>query len=184
MQLIGVTGKKYHGKDTIANYLVSKYGFTKISFADTLKKSMKEIFSFSDEQLWGNKKEEIDPFWNISPREILQYVGTELFRCNFGNKYPTIRDRIWIMALDKKIKNLNENGITKIVIADVRFPNEVEFIRQHNGIILKVVRNLSTKNNDCHISENNIDLINEDVLLSNNIIEKLYDDIDLFMSSV
>lgn len=35
--IIGVGGEKQHGKDTVANYLVSKYGYSKKAFADRLK---------------------------------------------------------------------------------------------------------------------------------------------------
>ena len=64
IQLIGICGNKFNGKDTIADYLVKNYGYTKISLSDSLKHALQEIFCFSDEQLWGSQKEIIDVFWN------------------------------------------------------------------------------------------------------------------------
>src|SRR5579863_3132559 len=53
--IIGITGRKRSGKDTVGNYLVEHYGFVKVSFADTLKEACKIIFGFSDEQVYGDE---------------------------------------------------------------------------------------------------------------------------------
>lgn len=61
-RIIGITGKKFSGKDTLGSYFVNKYGYTQLAYADTLKNAVKCIFDFDDEQLYGSKKEEIDDF--------------------------------------------------------------------------------------------------------------------------
>lgn len=53
--LIGIIGKKRSGKDTISDYLIKNYGYQKYGFADPLKRGAKEIFGFTDEQLWEHK---------------------------------------------------------------------------------------------------------------------------------
>ncbi len=60
--IIGISGKANSGKDTVADYLVSQYKFTKVALADPLKRFLMEIFDFSEEQLWGpsEKREEPD----------------------------------------------------------------------------------------------------------------------------
>ena len=63
--IIGLSGKKRVGKDTVADYLVSKYGFIKYSFADPIKAVAKILFGFSENQLYGNNKEEIDRLENL-----------------------------------------------------------------------------------------------------------------------
>ena len=68
MVLIGIVGKKYSGKDTAADYLVANHNFTKMAFADPVKKVAKELFNFNDEQLYGNLKEATDERWGISPQ--------------------------------------------------------------------------------------------------------------------
>lgn len=60
--IIGVAGRKYNGKDTVADYLVDKFGYTKIAFVGPLKEVCHVLFSFSHEQLHGSLKETIDPF--------------------------------------------------------------------------------------------------------------------------
>ena len=65
VKIIGITGYKNSGKDTLAEYFIDN-GFYKISFADPLKQACKEIFSFSDDQLYNqNFKEREDIFGNI-----------------------------------------------------------------------------------------------------------------------
>ncbi len=53
MRLIGVTGQAGSGKDSAADYLVRTQGFTKVALADPLKRFCREVYDFSEEQLWG-----------------------------------------------------------------------------------------------------------------------------------
>ena len=53
----------------------------------------------------GDKeKEMIDEYWEHSPREILQKVGTELFRVKLSEVCEHIDDDIWIRSVEKKMK--------------------------------------------------------------------------------
>lgn len=185
VKVIGIYGKKFNGKDTIADYLVQNYGFTKVSLADSLKRGVQEIFGLTDNQLWGNQKEFVDSYWNISPREILQVVGTECFRNTFGNIFPHIGENFWILSLNRRINKLIESGIKNIVIADIRFPNEQELIQRYNGILIHVKREILQTNYQCidkHISEN-LEL-HPDFIIKNKTFEQLYDDIDFLMLNV
>jgi len=175
--IIGICGKKFNGKDTIADYLVNNYEYTKVSFGDPLKCGLQEIFGFTDEQLWGSQKEILDPFWKVTPREMLQYIGTDCFRIKFGNDFPHIGEKLWAMALHKKINVMLSKNITKIVIPDVRFPNEIDVVKLLNGTMFKVVRK-NFINCDTHISETLLDKIEVDYVFENNTFEKLYHDID------
>ena len=51
--IIGLCGPAGSGKDTIADYLVSKRGFVKMANADLLKRVVQSVFNFTDAQLWG-----------------------------------------------------------------------------------------------------------------------------------
>ena len=55
--IIGLSGKKGSGKDTIAEYLCVQYGFINYGFGDPIKEIGRIMFDFTDEQLYGNKKE-------------------------------------------------------------------------------------------------------------------------------
>jgi len=53
LMIIGLCGVAGSGKDTVADFLVKNHGFVKVAFADPLKRICKDVFDFSDEQLWG-----------------------------------------------------------------------------------------------------------------------------------
>ena len=119
--------------------------FVKISFADHLKKCVELIFNFSNDQMYSSKKR-----YHKTPRELLQWFGTDIMRKQFDNNF-------WInqMKLDMK---------TNIVISDIRFKNEAEFIKKNNGVIIKVERKSIPILN--HESENQI--IDFDYMILNN----------------
>jgi len=48
INIIGITGYKRHGKDTLGDYLVKYHGYTKIAFADALKEACRNIFDFTE----------------------------------------------------------------------------------------------------------------------------------------
>lgn len=164
--LVGITGRKRSGKDTIGKYLAENYGFIQLAYADTLKEVCKIVFGLSDEQLYGNKeKETVDEYWKHTPREILQKVGTELFRNTLPKELNNIEKDIWIRSIEKTIMNYIKDGHNKFVITDVRFQNELDFIKNNNGIMIKVVRPFNT--NDRHASETMIDHFATDIILPN-----------------
>lgn len=177
--IIGVLGHKRNGKDTIADYLVENYEFKKICFADALKNMSRQLFGLTDEQLYGDKKEVEDEYWQTTPRKILQFVGTELFRKQFAKLCPHVKEGIWVEIAKKKILNTKEN----VVISDVRFQNEVDMIHSLNGIVIKVVRP-SISNIDYHESELGIDKIKDFDLemLNDNTLDSLYTKLDRVMS--
>jgi len=51
--LVAVSGNAGVGKDTAADYLVANKLFVKLALADPLKRICKEVYGFTDEQLWG-----------------------------------------------------------------------------------------------------------------------------------
>lgn len=46
-------GEAGSGKDSLANHLAQKIGGHALGFADPLKQFVKDVFDFTDEQLWG-----------------------------------------------------------------------------------------------------------------------------------
>lgn len=145
--IVGLYGKKGSGKDTFADYLVSTYGFKKLSFATPLKKLCKDLFSLSDEELNDPVlKEIVIPKWNFSPRQILQKVGTDLFRNQFS-------DSIWIDIMKSKLDKFSADE--KIVISDIRFQDEYDLIHSYpDSFIVHIRREESEILQDTHISEN------------------------------
>jgi hypothetical protein len=102
--IIAICGLQGSGKDTIGSYLINKYDFTKLSFAGILKDIVAILFGWDREMLEGATKESrdwregVDSWWseklqipNLSPRYVLQYFGTDLFRNHF---HPDI----WVIS--------------------------------------------------------------------------------------
>lgn len=167
--LIGITGRKGSGKDTIGKYLVEKYNFKRLAFADPLKDACKIIFGLTDEQLYDNKKKEvIDNYWKYTPRYILQKVGTELFRNTLSKELKYISKDIWIRSVEKSILDNIKKGYNKFVITDVRFYNEHNFITDNNGTIIKVIRPSLMNDKNIHSSEIMTDYFPADITLVNN----------------
>jgi hypothetical protein len=62
--IVGVMGQARSGKDTMATHLVQNYDFVRIGLADPLKRFCKEVFDFSDEQLYGDDRDKPDSrYW-------------------------------------------------------------------------------------------------------------------------
>jgi len=178
-QIIGITGRKFNGKDTIANHLRDRYDYQQIAFAEPLKESCRVLFGFNDEQLYGSLKETSDPNWyNLTPRQVLQYMGTDIMRNQMTNLSKEFEDKFWIKCVENKIKKiLSENPNVCIVISDVRFPNEVEMIKKLGGTVIRVKRPNIENNNtfSAHASENMIDELPVDYELINDTTrEELY----------
>ncbi len=59
--IIGLSGVAGSGKDFIADLLVKNHDFVKIALADPLKRICRDVFDFSDEQLWGPSEKRNQP---------------------------------------------------------------------------------------------------------------------------
>jgi hypothetical protein len=142
--IIGLVGKKQVGKDTVAQYLVHYYDFIQHAFAAPLKKACQVLFLLESEQLHVNRlKEQEDPRWGKSPRQMMQLVGTDLFRQHVDQDFWVKHMEYW---LDKHMTT-----DTNIVISDVRFQNEADLIRQKGGVLWMIKRD--TFEQDVHESE-------------------------------
>jgi hypothetical protein len=53
LNIVGISGLAGSGKDTAADYLVAHHNFVKVSLADPLKRICRDVFAFTDEQLFG-----------------------------------------------------------------------------------------------------------------------------------
>jgi hypothetical protein len=182
--IIGVSARKRHGKDTVCDYLVEKYGFEKYSLASPLKRGAMEIFGLSEEQVFGDLKEVIDPEWGCTPRELLQVLGTELLQFDIQNHIPSFKEigrKIWVKNFFKYYK---KNSKKNIVISDCRFVHETKSIAGvKDTIIIKVVRP-GMLDNDTHSSEMEIDQVEYDYLVINDgTLEELYAKIDAIVEN-
>ena len=177
--IIGLSGYAQTGKDTIANYLVKNYGFTRVAFADPIREAVYKLnpniniadmrgVSLADavDKLgWETVKVESD-----DARWLLQRMGTEVGREVFG-------DNFWVdIAMEKA------HSHDKVVFTDVRYPNELQAILEASGAVWRVVKeDVGAVNR--HASETALDHYQfEYVIFNNDTIESLYESIDYFMN--
>lgn len=159
--IVAFAGRKQSGKTTCSEF-VAKYfngiiepfnGAKIYNFADPLKKDIcMNILGLTYNQCYGediDKNTLTDIGWEgkkLNAREVMQFVGTNIFR--------KMKNDVWSGATINKIKNETPN---LAIIADCRFPNEVEAVKNAGGIVIKLTRN---PYNSSHESEVALDEIN------------------------
>lgn len=122
MQIIGISGKAGAGKDWLAGVLGRAAGYKRWSFALPMKAA-----GFGT----GFTREEVDVTKPPHVRAWLQHYGTEEHRDRY-------RLDFWLRCADYFLDHLEAQGMAdRIVIPDVRFPNEVDWVHARGG---KVVR--------------------------------------------
>lgn len=132
--IIGLVGAKRSGKSEVSNHLVEEYGFQRLRFADGLKEMLKTL-GLTDEQIDGAHKEEPLPFLcGRTPRHAMQTLGTEWGRVLIGGD-------LWVNACQQRLlRACSGRKKARVVIDDVRFPNEVRMIQELGGMLWKVRR--------------------------------------------
>jgi hypothetical protein len=163
-KIIAFAGRKQSGKTTCSEFIANQFiGDVKIyNFADPLKKDICiNILGLTYDQCYGTddqKNELVNCIWNnqqMTAREVMQFVGTDIFR--------TMQESVWTNATINKILNDQKD---LAIVADCRFPNEVEAIKNVGGIVIKLTRNPFDSQHEsekaldsCRYSESNFDLV-------------------------
>jgi len=138
--LIGISGKKRSGKDTVASIIAEILDNASVlHFADALRLEVAKATGFSIRYIEEHKE---------NFRLILQGWGTDFRRKIYGHDY-------WLKEMDKAIGELENYGGKNIIIADVRFENEYDYVKSRNGIMIRIER--SVDYSDTHVSETNLD---------------------------
>ncbi len=160
--IIGLTGHKRTGKDTVAEWLRRYHAYHIISFATPIKMMASTLLSESEETFERLKDEKVE-WLGCTRRHIAQTLGTEWGR-------EMIHPDIWInIALRKTV------GYSRCVFTDVRFKNEAFMLRQHQFApdtqIWRIERpgcDGKNPNGKWHASECEVPLIDVNRTLKNN----------------
>jgi hypothetical protein len=154
-RLIGITGLAGAGKDTLADYLVSTFGYSKYSLASPLKKLLSERFGWDDDW-WNDRAWKEEPrneyggqgyvgSWGnnaykpFSPRSWAQWLGTEVGRYIGG-------EDVWVNMMAREWKHQTFLSDTRtgyqprMVVSDIRFDNEARRIHELGGVVIRIVR--------------------------------------------
>lgn len=164
MVLIGLTGPARSGKDTAADRLCDKERFLRAAFADVMRDAVVAITGVSEELFNSTAKEVPLRDLGVSPRRLMQTLGTD-----WGRNMVT--PEIWLNPVKKKWEDCKDHGLGRMVITDVRFNNEAEWIREQGGHVVHVIVNSHMPtfpiDNPGHPSENGVTFQEGDILLEN-----------------
>ena len=166
-RIIAICGKRRSGKDTIANYICSKYPeFVNVKIAGQLKTVVRNLFGFSEEQLENDTKDMVDCRWGITTRAAMQYVVTEMMQFGIQGLLPDIGRKFWIKSfIETFVADTKCNGI---VVSDLRFLHEYEELAKYNVYVIRVEKNdQHCGKADEHISETECTNIPADVVIHN-----------------
>lgn len=162
VRLLGVSGKIGSGKTTLCEAVVHHYGDDRVlvrNFADRLKEEVAlHVGVDVDDCYTHDGKNQQLPHYNMTLGSLLQVWGT---------KIREIHADAWVLAVDAYVREYLHTSYcdeTLIVIGDVRFPNEVDWIRASGGHVIRLVgdpagvRAASTRNVH-HASETALDAL-------------------------
>lgn len=137
--IIGICGSAGSGKDTAADEIIrNNKSYKKIKLADRLKDTVSVLFDWDRNMLEGVTPEsrkwrelvDIDLYKNtgikLSPRKALQIVGSDLIR-------DRLKSDFWAVIVKNEIIKHN---LKNVVIADCRYPDEIEMIQSLGGKII------------------------------------------------
>lgn len=144
------------GKSQVALTLAAYDGVTNIKFAGPLKRMAKVLFEshgISQEEIArmieGDLKEQVHPKLGVSPRHIMQTLGTEWGR-------DSIHADFWVNAAMSHARVIRESGY-HVVLDDMRFRNEYMAVLKNGGQVWKVERPGAPKPATNHPSEGLLD---------------------------
>lgn len=185
-RIIALCGLKRSGKDLAARYISEQYGYTHVKIAQPLKDILKTAFRFTDDELETDIKDCISPKWGVSPRILMNYIGTQVFQYDIAHVVPKLKDRcFWIdHLLDTYPQTEN------LVISDLRFQHEVQRIQQfvsntddYMFHVIRICRNGTSAGT--LVSEKESALLTADTVLDNNgTVRELCDQIDLIIKKI
>jgi len=172
MKIIGLVARSRCGKDTVADYIISKYptvNIVKRKLAGPIKNAVKELYGFDDTYLETDLKDIKITKYGCSPRDIMIKITKSIMELS-GTDFFT----------NRLYDSISKNEIT--IISDVRYIHDIERIRENNGIVIKIERNMYDIIH--HNNENNIDDLESDYIIVNNgTLEELYEQVTNIINS-
>jgi len=150
-RVIGLAGPAHCGKNTASTVISALMpAYKEMSFADPLKQMLITGLALTREQVYGDKKEEVDSRYGCTPRHMMQTLGTEWGRALIGPD-------VWMLAMQQHLHPYT-------IITDVRFENEAAFVRER-GILIHIHR--AVRIGEEHLSEKGVEIKEGDIVVQN-----------------
>lgn len=181
MKIIAFTAKKETGKTTAVKYMMQKYpNAVQINFKDALVEELKLYFPellqaicdiYDKTEYDGMDPWTIEKLFRVKPplvRSLMRNFGTEVRRYHDPD--------YWVNAWARKIEKCTA---PIVFVDDVRFMNEAGSVKNHGGILIKIVSDKPVPE-DAHTSESEMDQIVPDKVVKNFFgnVEVLYKQLD------
>ena len=161
--IFGIPIKRFYQNKSTAWVCINKdFQYTEVKPDDTQIMTADEYYSSAS--TWSNSSQKI---W-MSLRELLVYVGTYVLQQDINRK-------IFVNVVHNLIKEQMKTNdeLEFVVITDIRFGHEIDYIRAHNGITISIKRD-SVEQLD-NIAEHDLDHEQDwDFVIENN---NTYDDL-------
>ena len=165
MKVIGIVGNARSGKDTVANMIIEENinPFLKIdknSFAKPIKNMACSLFEKDCESL-ELYKEDCESLHGINIRKLYQNLGALMREMN---------EDIFVELMNARLTPIKNDPHTMVIIPDIRFKNEADYIKSfENAILLKIERPSIDKTSSIYNdkSEQEIDFIEPDYTIVN-----------------
>jgi len=135
LELYGFSGKMGTGK----NYIAEKLFKAMLPVKNTLVMALADHFKVECIAKDGVEYHRVFGEKDQESRDMLQKRGTEEGRNVYGKD-------IWINTLETWIRRHHETGLERVIITDLRYQNEVEWLKKMGGMTFRVVapeRNLT-----------------------------------------
>ena len=159
--IIGLTGYAQSGKDSVANILVSNYGYTRVAFADPIRELLYQMNPAVKDGGY-RVQSTVDAYgWDVAKtafpevRNMLQNLGVGA-RKTFG-------DMFWVQ---QALRQVSPEG--NFVITDVRYPNEAKAIRAYEDSQIWRIKRSGVDPVNTHASETAMDGERVDQIFVNN----------------
>ncbi|MCD6436207.1 MAG: hypothetical protein J7L15_07445 [Clostridiales bacterium] len=137
--VLGLTHEQCYGSDEDKNTLTT-YTWENIPHKIRYDNRLSTEYASN-----GEICEHILPKGTMTAREIMQVVGTDIFRQYFN-------DNLWVNAT---LRQIEKTDAKVILISDVRFPSEVMSLINRNFYVIRLLRDVCEK--DSHSSETALD---------------------------
>lgn len=133
-RLLGLVGRKRSGKDTLANFMrSSRHGVRSLACADSLKRACSVLFSLPLNHFYDDALKEIPVLpWNMSPRRMCQWLGTDVCRNQLSPEFHVHRLRGEIQDL------LADDSTLAVIVTDVRFDEEAALVLSLGGDLVYI----------------------------------------------